>query len=76
MPAGIFNRVLQCDENIYKKKSYIADLEMENFENDLHHAMSNTKINDSDLLSGSLYTSADDTQKYPTLKLVLAITNH
>lgn len=54
----------------------MADLETENFENDLHYVVSNTGINDSGLLSGCLYTDVDDTWKYTIMKLVSAITNH
>ncbi len=76
MPAGISSRVLQCEEDIQEREGYIAVLEMENFENNLHHTVSNTRIGDSDLLSGYLYTNTDDTQKHPTMKLVSVITNH
>ncbi len=49
---------------------------MENFENDLHYAMSNARSSNSDLLSDCLYTYADNTQNHLTMKLVSAITNH
>ncbi len=61
MPAGISSRVLQCDEDTQEREGYVADLETENFENDLHHAVNNAGISNSGLLSGCLYTDADDT---------------
>ncbi len=61
MPAGISNRVLQCDEDIQEREGYVADLETGNFENDLHHAVSNARISNSGLLSGCLYTDVDNT---------------
>lgn len=61
VPANISNKVLQCDENRQEREGYVADLETENFENDLHYVVSNTGINDSGLLSNCLYTNLDDT---------------
>ncbi len=51
-------------------------METKNFENDLHHAMSNAGISDFGLLSDCLYIDADDTREYLTMKLVSAITNY
>ncbi len=76
MPAGISSRVLQCDEDTQEREGYVADLETENLENDLHYAVSNAGISDSGLLSGCFYTNTDDTREHPTMKLVSAITNH
>lgn len=70
VPAEILSRVLQCDEDIQEGESYIADLEAENFENNLYHTVNSAGIGDSGLLRGCLYTNADDTQEYPTMKLV------
>ncbi len=60
IPAGISSRVLQYDEDIQEREGYVADLETENFENDLYHAMNNAGISESGLLSSCLYTNADD----------------
>lgn len=74
--AGISDRILQCDEDIQEREGYAADLDTDNFENDLHYAINNVEIGDSGLLSGCLYTDVDDTWEHPTMKLVSAITNH
>lgn len=76
MLVSILSRVLQYDKDIQERESYIADLEMENFENDFHHAINNTRISDSGLLSGYLYIDIDDTQEHPIIKLVSVITCH
>lgn len=51
-------------------------MEVGNFENDLHYALSNVGISDSSLLSSCLYTNSDNTRELSTIKLVSAITNH
>lgn len=74
--ARISSRMLQYDKDIQKRKSYAADFEVENFENNLHHAINNVGIGDLSLLNGCLYTNIDDIQKHSTMKLVSIITNH
>lgn len=67
---------MQYHENTPEREGYVTDLEIENFENDLHHADSNVEISDSGLLSDCLYTNVDHTWDHFTIKLVFAITNH
>lgn len=76
IPAGISSRVLQYDDDIQEKEGYAANLETDNFENNLHYAVNSAGISDSSVLSGCLYTDTDDTQEYLTMKLVSAICNH
>ncbi len=76
VPTNISSRVLQCDKDTKEKEGYVANLEIENFKNNLDHAVNNAEISDSGLLSGCLYTDVDDTQEHPPMKLVSAITNH
>ena len=73
IPAGLSNRVLQCDEDQQERE---ADLSTDNYENDLHHAVNDAGIDDSGILSGCLYTDADDAREHPTMKLVSAVTNY
>lgn len=47
-----------------------------NFENNLHYIPNNVGIGNLNLLSSCLYANIDNTQEYPTIKLVLAITNY
>lgn len=61
MPTNISSKVLQCDEDIQEREGYVADLEIENFENDLHHTVSNTRISNSGLLSDCLYIDIENT---------------
>ena len=68
--------VLECDEDNQERDDYAANLDTDNFENDLYHAIHDVEIHDFGLLSGCLYTDMDDIQNHPTIKLVLAITNH
>lgn len=49
---------------------------MDNFENNFHHIVNNIEIDDSGGLSSCLYTNIDDTQEYPTMKLVLTISRN
>lgn len=50
-------------------------MKIDNFENNLHHAVNNLGIGDSSLLSGYLYIDMDDTGKHFIIKLILAIIN-
>ncbi len=67
VPASISSTVLQCNEDTQEREDYVANLERENFENDLHHTVSNAGISESGLLSGWLYIDTDDTQENPTI---------
>lgn len=51
-------------------------MKAKNFKNDLYHTINSTGIDNLGLLSGCLYTNADNTQEHPAIKLVSAITNH
>lgn len=59
--VGMLSRVLQYDKDIQKKKGFVVDLKMDNFENDFHHAANNLRIVDSGLLNGCLYINVDNT---------------
>lgn len=50
-------------------------MEADNFENNLHHTANNIEIGDLGLLSSCLYINVNNIQEYPTMKLVLAISN-
>ena len=76
VPAGIADRVLQCGSDFAEREGYTMNLESDNYENDLHHAVEDAGLDDSGILSGCLYTDADDTREHPTMKLVAAMTNH
>lgn len=76
IPTGISNQVLQCNNNIHKKKSYAINLKTNNFENNLYYTINNTKISNSSILSKFLYTNVNNTWKHPIMKLVSAISNH
>lgn len=74
--ARIANSVFQYDKDIHEREDYIIDLDVDKFDNNLHHAINNIKISDFDLLSICLYIDIDDTCKRFIIKFVLAITNH
>lgn len=76
VPTGIVNRVLRCDPDSEEREGYAANLESDNYENELHSAVNDAGLNDSGLLSGCLYTDADDAREHPTMKLVSAVTNY
>ncbi len=76
IPAGIKSRVLHCDPDSNEREGYATDLNADNHKNELHHAMSDAGLNDSGLLSGCLYTDADDAREHPIMKLVSAVTNY
>lgn len=57
---SILNWVLQYNLNSNEKESYIAELNTNNFENDLYYTMSNIKHNNSGLLNNYLYTNVDN----------------
>ncbi len=59
IPTDIKSRVLQYDPHSDEKEEYAADLNADNNENKLHYTMSNTWLNDFDVISGCLYTDAD-----------------
>ena len=59
-----------------EREGYAKDLNIDNFEKNLHHTMNDLGIHDSSLLNRCLYTNVNNTRKHPTIKLVLAITNH
>ena len=74
--TGTSNRVLQCNDDIQERQDYVANLETDNFKNNLYHSVNSVGISDFSVLSGCLYTDMDDTRKHLTIKLVLAICNH
>ena len=76
MPVGITSRILQCKPDISKQEGYSVDLEANNLENELHHIVDATGLNDLGCLSGYLYTDADNAQEHPTTKLISALANH
>ena len=57
-------------------KGWAANVEIDNFANNLHHTANSKKINDSSKLGSCLYTNTDDAWKHLTIKLSLAISNH
>ena len=59
IPAGILSQILQGNEDIEEKKSYVAKLKVENIENNLHHVINSTERRHSGLLGGCLYIDAD-----------------
>lgn len=52
---------------IQEKENYIVDVDVDNFEKNLHYTINNIVIGDSDLLNDSLYTNVDDTWEYPII---------
>lgn len=76
VPVGISSRVLKYDPSHEEREGYAANFDSDNYENKLHHALGTGGLNDSGILSGCLYTDVYDTQENPTMKLVLAVTNH
>lgn len=76
MPVGLVSRVLQCEPGISEREGYSVDLEADNLENELHHVVDATGLNDSGCLYNCLYTDADDAQEHPTTKLISALANH
>lgn len=75
IPTGIADRVLQCESGLAERQGYAVDLETEHFENDLHYAIEDAGLADSGVLSGCLYTDADDVREHLTTKLLFAIQN-
>lgn len=51
IPAGIADRVLQYKSDLEERQGYATDLEVENFENDLHRAIDNAAITYSKTIS-------------------------
>lgn len=49
--TGIADRVLQCKTDLEERQGYATDLEVENFENDLHHAIDDAAITYSKTIS-------------------------
>lgn len=76
IPVGIETRVLQYNTDHQEREGYVANLSTDNYENVLHHAVDDAELNDDRILSGRLYTDADDNRTHPTLKLVSALTNY
>lgn len=76
MPAGIANRILQGKPDVGKQEGYAADLETDNYKNELHHAVDTAGLDDSGCPSMCLYTDADNARENPTTKLISALANH
>lgn len=76
VPVGIASRVLQCEPDISEQEGYSVDLEADNLEKELHHAVDAAGLNDSGCLSGCLYTDTDNVREHPTTKLISALANH
>lgn len=72
----ISNNILQCNKDIYERKNFAANLDVDNFINNLYHAAYNIRIINFVLLSSCLYIDVNKTWEYFTVKLVLAITNY
>ena len=59
-PVGIVSCILQCETDISKQKGYSVDLEADNFENELYHAVNAAGLDDLGCLRVCLYTNADN----------------
>lgn len=69
-------QVVLYDLNQEKQGGYVADLNIDNFENEFYHVVDNARLNDTDFLSSCLYTNTNDTQMHLTMKLISAIINY
>lgn len=58
--TSILKQVLKCNLNSDKKESYAADLSTNNHKSNLHYTMSDTRLNNSDLLRGFPYINDDN----------------
>lgn len=45
---------------IFKKKGYVANLEINNFENNFYYAINSIRISDFNILNNCLYTNLDN----------------
>lgn len=54
----------------------MVEIYIDNFENELHHAVNSTGLNDTGFLSSYLYIDANNTGTHPTINLVSAVTNY
>lgn len=65
-----------ANNNTQELESYATNLEIENFKNNLHYIIKSIRLIDLGLLSGFLYTNANNAQDHLTKKLVSAIYCH
>lgn len=75
VPTGIADEVLHCEADSTEKQGYAADLETDNFENDLQQAMDDASLNAVGMTGGCLYTDVDNIREHPTSKLLSAVAN-
>lgn len=73
---GIMSRVLQYDSDLDEREEYAAELGTNNYDNSLHHTMSDARLNTPGRLSGCLYIDVDDARKHLTMKLISAVLNY
>ena len=73
----IVNRILYHDElNLATREDYVADLENNDFENNLHHAISTLNLIDDDIFNDCLYTNVNNTRENSLAKLMTVVFNH
>ncbi len=75
IPEGISSRVVSMNQDSEKREGYAVDLNSSNDENDLHHVLETTEIENTGLSSGCIYTDVNEARENPYLKLISAINN-
>lgn len=74
--AGISSLVLLYNPDQEEQEEYAADLHTNNFDNELYYTDNSIGLNNTAFLSSCFFPNANNIQTYPTMKLVLAITNY
>ncbi len=75
IPKGISSRVVSMNQDSKEREGYVANLNTSNDENDLHHALETTKMENTGLSSDFIYTDINEARQNPYLKLISTINN-
>ena len=75
VPTGIADEVLHCKADSTEKQGYAADLETDNFEDDLQQAIDDAGLNAVGMTGGCLYIDVDNIREHLTSKLLSAVAN-
>lgn len=75
IPEGISSRVVIINQDSGEREGYGANLDTNNDENNLQHALGTAGIENTGLLSGCIYTDVNEARQNPYMKLISAINN-
>ena len=75
IPKGILSRIVIINQDSGEREGYGANLDSNNDENNLQHALGTAGIEDSGLLTGCIYTDVNEARQNPYIKLISAINN-